>query len=80
MEFSSVIKTIGMVAFIVFFFGASAEEAESAIAAMRMLLSQTPYSCAFGLAVVENCGVGDALSLADKRMYEDKAAMRAIGQ
>ena len=64
---------IGGDEFIIFFFGAKEQEANAQIADMREKIAQTEYSCAFGTAKVENKNVEDALRLADKRMYEDKA-------
>lgn len=51
---------------------------DASIAAMEENMKKTPYVCAFGFAMTSEAGgIEDTLTLADARMYEHKAALKA---
>ncbi len=63
--------------FIILFYGGGEAEAKSCIEKMRQKLAETSYSCAFGYAEKKMIdSVERTLVIADKRMFEDKAAIK----
>ncbi len=63
--------------FIILYCNTEEAAIRSAIASMREKLRQTPYTCAFGYAMVRAEGVEAAMVAADQAMYADKAAIKA---
>ena len=63
--------------FIILYLNAGDDWVRRAISNMREKMGQTPYTCAFGYAMVEACGsVEAAMVAADQAMYADKAAIK----
>ena len=70
---------IGGDEFMLFFTNTDEDEIFGIISEMRRRLSETPYSCAFGCAMKKPDDlIHAAVTLADKRMYDDKAAMKKV--
>ena len=66
--------------FIILYHNTEEAAIRGAIATMREKLRQTPYTCAFGYAMVHpDEGVEAAMVTADQAMYADKAAIK-VGQ
>lgn len=65
--------------FIILYHNTEEAAIRGAIATMREKLRQTPYTCAFGYAMVRAEGVEAAMVAADQAMYADKAAIK-VGQ
>jgi diguanylate cyclase (GGDEF)-like protein len=64
--------------FMLLYTGVQQREIEAFVQTLRGKLSETPYTCAFGLAMVKPGGtVHEALVEADANMYADKAALKA---
>ncbi|MBO4573390.1 MAG: GGDEF domain-containing protein [Clostridia bacterium] len=63
--------------FIILYGGKGDEMIADDIAYMRAKISETPYVCAFGYALVKDYeSIELAVTVADKAMYEDKAALK----
>lgn len=68
---------IGGDEFRLFFFGVSEETIEDSVKKMREQLAETPYSCAFGIALKDpDEALRDVVLQADERMYADKEQMK----
>lgn len=66
--------------FFILYEGMGRERVEASIAAMRENMAKTAYVCAFGCAMkFEAGGMEELLTLADSRMYEDKATLKKKG-
>lgn len=69
---------IGGDEFMILYSGVSRPEIAASVEQMRRKLAETPYTCAFGLAMVKPGGtIHEALVEADAEMYADKAALKA---
>lgn len=63
--------------FVILYTGASEALIAEAVERMRQKLSETPYTCAFGCAMVTpGRSVDEAVIEADRNMYADKAAVK----
>ena len=69
---------IGGDEFMILYTGTGEKDITAAIDDMRAGLSETPYTCAFGLAMVKpGSTIHEALVEADAQMYADKAKLKA---
>ena len=76
-----VVYRVGGDEFVILFFDSDNDEAMKRISMIRQKLAETPYTVAFGYAEKKLIdSVEEALVVADKRMFEDKIAIKKAKQ
>ena len=67
---------IGGDEFAIYYLGKKEEEVKEDIQLMQSALSQTPYVCAFGYEMVKGNDIEEAMLVADREMYTNKAILK----